>query len=108
MASAYCEFISLLKLVLINSLQYYILIQALGWAVNGASFSKPQYQGLFSGQWKFVQPSWAGVFMGTSAVTNSGMSLVDAGLIPFQGEFGVLITTSLVRGTPVSRTCSHR
>jgi Trk-type K+ transport system membrane component len=90
----------LLKSVIVKISQYYIFIQALGWAVSGASFSKPQYQGVFSGQWKFVQPSWAGVFLGTSAVTNSGMSLVDTGLIPFQGEPGVLITTSFVRGTP--------
>jgi len=84
------------KLLIANSLQYYIFIQAVGWIVNGLLFSKPQYEGVFAGQWKFVQPSWAGVFMGTSAVTNSGMSLVDTGLVPFQGEFGVLIVTSFV------------
>lgn len=73
---------------------YYVAIQALGWAVDAALFSKPQYLSLFQGQWKFVQPSWAGVFMGTSAVTNTGMSLVDTSLIPFQGEFGILVITA--------------
>jgi Trk-type K+ transport system membrane component len=36
--------------------------------------------------------------MGTSAVTNTGMSLVDTALIPFQAEYAVLIITSFVSG----------
>ncbi|PVF97493.1 TrkH-domain-containing protein [Serendipita vermifera] len=73
---------------------YYVFIQALGWAVDASLFSKDKYQTLFAGQWRYVRPSWAGVFMGTSAVTNTGMSLVDTALIPFQAELGVLIITS--------------
>ncbi|KAG8830790.1 low affinity potassium transporter [Serendipita sp. 399] len=73
---------------------YYIIIQAFSWIIFSTLFSKSKYDSLFLGQWRFVQPSWAGVFMGTSAMTNTGMSLVDTALIPFQSEFGVLIMTS--------------
>ncbi|KAG8756489.1 low affinity potassium transporter [Serendipita sp. 396] len=74
---------------------YYIFFQAISWAVMASLFSKPKYETLFLNQWRFVQPSWAGVFMGTSAMTNTGMSLVDTALVPFQNEFGVLITTAV-------------
>ncbi|KAG8784293.1 low affinity potassium transporter [Serendipita sp. 397] len=74
---------------------YYIFFQALSWAVMASLFAKPKYDTLFLSQWRIVQPPWAGVFMGTSALTNTGMSLVDTALIPFQDEFGVLIMTSI-------------
>lgn len=73
---------------------YYVGVQAIAWAINAPSFSKSKYTSLFAGQWAWIPPSWAGVFMGTSSMTNTGMSLVDTALIPFQNEFGVLIITS--------------
>ncbi|PVF97492.1 TrkH-domain-containing protein [Serendipita vermifera] len=73
---------------------YYIGTQALGWIVNSLLMSRDKYQSLFSGQWRYVRPSWAGVFLGTSVTTNTGMSLVDTALVPFQSELGLLIVTS--------------
>ncbi|KAG8830789.1 low affinity potassium transporter [Serendipita sp. 399] len=73
---------------------YYIGVQAISWALNASLFSKQKYQSLFQGQWRYISPAWAGVFMATSSTTNTGMSLVDTALIPFQNEFGVLIMTS--------------
>ncbi|KAK1977897.1 cation transport protein-domain-containing protein [Colletotrichum cereale] len=42
-----------------------------------------------------INPWWLGVFNGVSAFNNSGMSLLDANMIPFQGAYYVLITMGL-------------
>ncbi|KAK1569915.1 cation transport protein-domain-containing protein [Colletotrichum navitas] len=43
-----------------------------------------------------INPWWLGIFNGVSAFNNSGMSLLDANLIPFQGAYYVLITMGLL------------
>ncbi|KAK4097103.1 TrkH-domain-containing protein [Parathielavia hyrcaniae] len=42
------------------------------------------------------QPLWLGVFNGVSAFNNSGMSLLDVNMIPFQDSYFVLITMGLL------------
>lgn len=43
-----------------------------------------------------IAPWWLGVFNGVSAFNNSGMSLLDANMIPFQQSTFVLITMGLL------------
>jgi Trk-type K+ transport system membrane component len=43
-----------------------------------------------------INPWWLGVFNGVSAFNNSGMSLLDANLIPYQGAYYVLVTMGLL------------
>jgi Trk-type K+ transport system membrane component len=58
--------------------------------------SQAKWQPLFNSQWRFVQPSWAAVFLITAAMTNSGISLIDTSIVPFQREFVVLIVVALL------------
>ncbi|OAQ65206.1 cation transporter [Pochonia chlamydosporia 170] len=43
-----------------------------------------------------INPWWLGIFNGVSAFNNSGMSLLDANVVPYQGAYYVLITMSLL------------
>ncbi|KAF9877094.1 cation transporter [Colletotrichum karsti] len=43
-----------------------------------------------------INPWWLGIFNGVSAFNNSGMSLLDANMIPFQDAYYVLITMGLL------------
>lgn len=43
-----------------------------------------------------INPWWLGIFDGVSAFNNSGMSLLDANMIPFQSAYYVLITMGLL------------
>lgn len=43
-----------------------------------------------------INPWWLGIFNGVSAFNNSGMSLLDANVVPYQGSYFVLITMGLM------------
>ncbi|KAJ3495806.1 hypothetical protein NLG97_g3126 [Lecanicillium saksenae] len=43
-----------------------------------------------------INPWWLGIFNGVSAFNNSGMSLLDANMMPFQEAYFVLITMGLM------------
>lgn len=43
-----------------------------------------------------IDPWWLGIFNGVSAFNNSGMSLLDANMIPFEQAIFVLITMALL------------
>ncbi|KAK5653277.1 hypothetical protein OQA88_9176 [Cercophora sp. LCS_1] len=43
-----------------------------------------------------IHPWWAGIFYAVSAFNNSGMSLIDLNMIPFQQAYFVLITMGLL------------
>ncbi|KAI9856393.1 MAG: hypothetical protein M1824_005431 [Vezdaea acicularis] len=43
-----------------------------------------------------LDPWWTGAFVAISAFNNSGMSLLDANMIPFSGSIYILITTGLL------------
>ncbi|KAK3689915.1 cation transport protein-domain-containing protein [Podospora appendiculata] len=87
-----CEYRALRVLAVIVPL-YFFLWQALGCIALGAWINN--YQSgppLENG----INPWWLGVFNGASAFNNSGMSLLDANMIPFQNSKFVLITMGLM------------
>ncbi|KHN93993.1 Cation transporter [Metarhizium album ARSEF 1941] len=43
-----------------------------------------------------INPWWLGIFNGVSAFNNSGMSLLDANMVPFQAAYYVLLTMGLL------------
>ncbi|WYZ43938.1 hypothetical protein EsH8_VII_000374 [Colletotrichum jinshuiense] len=43
-----------------------------------------------------ANPWWAGIFFAVSAFNNSGMSLLDANMVPFQQAYFVLVTMGLL------------
>ncbi|KPM39268.1 hypothetical protein AK830_g7299 [Neonectria ditissima] len=82
-----------LKLLLVLLSLYFFLCQSLGCIALGAwiynNFPGPALD-------NSLKPWWLGVFNGVSAFNNSGMSLIDASMIPFQRSYFVLITTGLM------------
>ena len=61
---------------------------ALGWWISNNRPGPPLSNG--------IGPFWLGVFNGASAFNNSGMSLLDANMIPFQNSYFVLVTMGLM------------
>ncbi|KAM7191114.1 Cation transport domain containing protein [Naviculisporaceae sp. PSN 640] len=72
---------------------YFVLWQLLGCIALGAWIHNNQPgPPLANG----ITPWWLGIFNGVSAFNNSGMSLLDANMIPFQQSTFVLITMGLL------------
>ncbi|KAK0714269.1 cation transport protein-domain-containing protein [Apiosordaria backusii] len=87
-----CEYRALKVLSLIVPV-YFILWQLLGCLALGAWINRNQPgPPLRNG----IHPWWLGIFNGASAFNNSGMSLLDANMIPFQNSYFVLITMGLM------------
>lgn len=87
-----CEYRALKLLSIIVPL-YFILWQLLGCLALGAWINNhmpevPEANG--------IRPWWLGIFNGVSAFNNSGMSLLDANMVPFQNAYYVLITMGLM------------
>ncbi|KAK7408832.1 hypothetical protein QQX98_009018 [Neonectria punicea] len=80
-----------LKLLLVLLLLYFFLWQLLGCIALGAwiSNNKPALD-------NSPKPWWLGIFNGVSAFNNSGMSLLDASMVPFQRSYFVVITMGLM------------
>ncbi|KAI8716498.1 hypothetical protein NCS52_00943900 [Fusarium sp. LHS14.1] len=80
-----------LKLLLRILLLYFFLWQFLGCISLGAwiNNNKPALD-------NSLNPWWLGIFNGVSAFNNSGMSLLDASMVPFQRSYFVLITMGLM------------
>ncbi|RSL53406.1 hypothetical protein CEP54_010394 [Fusarium duplospermum] len=80
-----------LKLLLQILLLYFFLWQFLGCIALGAwiNINKPALNN---------NPKlwWLGIFNGVSAFNNSGMSLLDASMVPFQRSYFVLVTMGLM------------
>ncbi|KAK4460054.1 cation transport protein-domain-containing protein [Cladorrhinum samala] len=87
-----CEYRALKVLSVIVPL-YFFLWQLLGCLALGAWINN-NHPGppLANG----INPWWLGIFNGASAFNNSGMSLLDANMIPFQNSYFVLITMGLL------------
>lgn len=87
-----CEYRALELLSIVVPL-YFVLWQLLGCLALGAWMrgNMPD-TALANG----IDPWWLGVFNGVSAFNNSGMSLLDANMMPFQGAYFVLITMGLM------------
>ncbi|KAM7191924.1 Cation transport domain containing protein [Rhypophila sp. PSN 637] len=87
-----CEYRALKVLSVIVPL-YFVLWQLLGCIALGAWIHNNQPEpSLANG----IKPWWLGIFNGASAFNNSGMSLLDANMIPFQQSTFVLITMGLL------------
>jgi hypothetical protein len=87
-----CEYQALRVLSVIVPL-YFVLWQLLGCLALGAWINNNQPDPpLRNG----INPWWLGIFNGVSAFNNSGMSLLDANMIPFQNSYFVLITMGLL------------
>ncbi len=87
-----CEYQALRVLSVIVPL-YFVLWQLLGCIALGAWINNHQPEPpLRNG----INPWWLGIFNGVSAFNNSGMSLLDANMIPFQSSYFVLITMGLL------------
>ncbi|OAQ65743.1 cation transporter [Purpureocillium lilacinum] len=87
-----CEYRALRILVVIVPL-YFLLWQFLGCVALGAWIANYQPE---TARQNGIDPWWLGIFNGVSAFNNSGMSLLDANMIPFQRAYFVLITMSLM------------
>jgi len=87
-----CEYRALKVLAVIVPL-YFFLWQFLGCIAIGAwmHINQPE-TALANG----ITPWWLGIFNGASAFNNSGMSLLDANMIPFETSYFVLITMGLM------------
>jgi hypothetical protein len=87
-----CEYRAIRVLSVIVPL-YFVLWQLLGCLALGAWINNNQPEPpLRNG----INPWWLGIFNGVSAFNNSGMSLLDANMIPFQNSYFVLITMGLM------------
>lgn len=72
---------------------YFILWQLLGAIALGA------YMSVYEKEASAVNaqnPWWAGIFLAISAYSNAGMTLLDAGFLPFQGSYFVLVVVTLL------------
>ncbi|KAK4641940.1 hypothetical protein QC761_505260 [Podospora bellae-mahoneyi] len=87
-----CEYRALKVLALLVPV-YFVLWQSLGCIALGAWINNNQAEPpLRNG----INPWWLGIFNGASAFNNSGMSLLDANMIPFQNSYFVLVTMGLM------------
>jgi hypothetical protein len=87
-----CEYRALKMLSVIVPL-YFFLWQLVGCLALGAWINNNQAKtSLDNG----INPWWLGIFNGVSAFNNSGMSLLDANMVPFQSSYFVLITMGLL------------
>lgn len=87
-----CEYRALKILALVVPV-YFFLWQLLGCVALGAWMNHNMPS---TARANGIDPWWLGVFNGVSAFNNSGMSLLDANMIPFQGAYFVLITMGLM------------
>ncbi|KAL1845777.1 hypothetical protein Plec18170_009581 [Paecilomyces lecythidis] len=72
---------------------YFIIWQFIGGLAVGAYLSRNRTSVVRTYS---KNPWWAGFFLATGAFTNSGMSLIDAGMAPFQTSKFLLLTLSLL------------
>ncbi|RSL65155.1 hypothetical protein CEP53_003789 [Fusarium sp. AF-6] len=87
-----CEYRALKALAVVVPL-YFFLWQFLGCIALGAWINNRMPD---TAKANGIKPWWLGVFNGVSAFNNSGMSLLDANMIPFQNAYFVLITMGLM------------
>lgn len=87
-----CEYRALKVLAVVVPV-YFFLWQLLGCVGLGAWMAHNQPN---TARENGINPWWLGIFNGVSAFNNSGMSLLDANMIPFQKAYYVLITMGLL------------
>lgn len=87
-----CEYRALKILAFVVPV-YFFLWQCLGCIALGAWMNNNMPD---TARANGINPWWLGIFNGVSAFNNSGMSLLDANMIPFQKAYFVLITMGLM------------
>lgn len=87
-----CEYRALRVLAVIVPL-YFFLWQLIGCLALGAWINHHRPEPPLSNG---INPWWLGIFNGASAFNNSGMSLLDLNMIPFQDSYYVLATMGLL------------
>lgn len=87
-----CEYRAL-KILAITVPMYFFLWQLLGCIALGAWINNYMPNTATSNG---IDPWWLGIFNGVSAFNNSGMSLLDANMIPFERAYFVLIVMGLM------------
>lgn len=87
-----CEYRAL-KLLFVVVPLYFFLWQLLGCIALGA-WTNNHMASVATGNG--INPWWLGIFNGASAFNNSGMSLLDANMIPFENAHFVIITMGLM------------
>lgn len=87
-----CEYRAL-KLLFVVVPLYFFLWQLLGCIALGAWINNSMAS-VATGNG--INPWWLGIFNGASAFNNSGMSLLDANMIPFENAHFVIITMGLM------------
>lgn len=87
-----CEYSALRILAVVVPL-YFAMWQILGCVALGAWMNNHMPD---TARQNGINPWWLGVFNGVSAFNNSGMSLLDANMVPFQSAYFVLITMGLM------------
>lgn len=87
-----CEYQALRVLSVVVPL-YFVLWQLLGCLALGAWINNNMPEPPLKNG---IKPWWLGIFNGVSAFNNSGMTLLDANMIPFQSSYFVLITMGLL------------
>lgn len=87
-----CEYRAL-KILAIIVPTYFFLWQVLGCLALGAWINNNLPEPALENG---INPWWLGIFNGVSAFNNSGMSLLDANMIPFESAYFVLITMGLM------------
>ncbi|EPE04669.1 impb mucb samb family protein [Ophiostoma piceae UAMH 11346] len=87
-----CEYRALKLLCVIVPL-YFVLWQVLGCIALGAWINCHMASTATANG---INPWWLGIFNGASAFNNSGMSLLDANMVPFQNAYFVLITMGMM------------
>lgn len=87
-----CEYRALKVLAAVVPI-YFFLWQFLGCITLGAWINNNMPD---TAKANGINPWWLGIFNGVSAFNNSGMSLLDANMIPFQNSYFVLITMGLM------------
>ncbi|KAL1892906.1 hypothetical protein Sste5346_006799 [Sporothrix stenoceras] len=87
-----CEYRALKLLFVIVPL-YFFLWQLLGCIALGAWINNHMASVATANG---INPWWLGIFNGASAFNNSGMSLLDANMIPFENAHFVIITMGLM------------
>lgn len=82
-----------LKFLSVFVLMYFVLWQFFGAIALGAYMSVHEKEAAAVNN---QNPWWAGIFLAISAYNNTGFTLLDAGFIPFQSSYFVLVIVTIL------------
>ena len=82
-----------LKFLSVFVIAYFLLCQLFGAIALGAWMAVHETE---AAAVNTQNPWWAGIFLAISAYNNAGFTLLDAGFIPFQSSYFLLIVVTLL------------